>query len=321
MIIGIRLQLMPGYLSCLPKWFNSKNSSMTAAQKAYLQLHIAVLLFGFTAILGKMIQLSALVMVWWRVLITSLSLLLLINVFKLLRTLPRRQLLILMGIGTIVGLHWLAFYGAIKLSNASVGVLAMGSTSLFSAILEPLILKKKFNKLEIGLGLLIIPGMALVVNGIDFSMLTGLIVGVISALLAALFSILNKAQVDQLDALSITFVELSSACIFLGLVIIGSGLGNGAFPTMFPPHWSDWVYLLILALLCTTLGYVLSLTALKNLSAFISNLTMNLEPVYAIVLAWLLLNEDKEVSATFYWGALAIMVVVFSYPFLNKAKE
>lgn len=293
---------------------------MTTAQKAYLQLHFAVLLFGLTAILGKMIQLSALVLVWWRVLITSLSLMLLINVFKLLKTLPRRQLLILVGIGTIVGLHWLAFYGAIKLSNSSVGVLAMGSTSLFSAILEPLILKKKFNFLELGLGLLIIPGMALVVNGIDFSMVDGLVVGVIAALLAALFAILNKSQVANLDAMSITFVELSSACLFLGLVIVGSGMSNAGFPVMMPPHWSDWVYLLILALLCTTFAYVLSLNALKYLSAFTSNLTMNLEPVYAIVLAWLLLNEDKEVSSTFYWGAAVIMAVVFSYPLLSKVE-
>lgn len=290
---------------------------MTAAQKAYLQLHFAVLLFGLTAILGKMIQLSALVLVWWRVLITSLSLMLLINVFKLLKTLPRRQLLVLVGIGTIVGLHWLAFYGAIKLSNSSVGVLAMGSTSLFSAILEPLILKKKFNALELGLGLLIIPGMALVVNGIDFSMVDGLVVGVIAALLAALFAILNKSQVANLDAMSITFVELSSACLFLGLVILGSGLSNAGFPVIMPPHWSDWLYLLILALLCTTFAYVLSLNALKYLSAFTSNLTMNLEPVYAIVLAWLLLNEDKEVSSTFYWGAVVIMAVVFSYPLIK----
>lgn len=294
---------------------------MTAAQKAYLQLHFAVLLFGLTAILGKMIQLSALVLVWWRVLITSLSLMLLINVFKLLKTLPRRQLLVLVGIGTIVGLHWLAFYGAIKLSNSSVGVLAMGSTSLFSAILEPLILKKKFNALELGLGLLIIPGMALVVNGIDFSMVDGLVVGVIAALLAALFAILNKSQVANLDAMSITFVELSSACLFLGLVILGSGLSNAGFPVIMPPHWSDWLYLLILALLCTTFAYVLSLNALKYLSAFTSNLTMNLEPVYAIVLAWLLLNEDKEVSSTFYWGAVVIMAVVFSYPLLSKVEK
>lgn len=308
-------------LSCLPKCTKQGNSSMTAAQKAYLQLHLAVLLFGLTAILGKMIQLSALVLVWWRVLITSLSLMLLINVFKLLKTLPRRQLLILVGIGTIVGLHWLAFYGAIKLSNSSVGVLAMGSTSLFSAILEPLILKKKFNALELGLGLLIIPGMALVVNGIDFSMVDGLIVGVIAALLAALFAILNKSQVANLDAMSITFVELSSACLFLGLVIVGSGMSSVGFPVMLPPHWSDWLYLLILALLCTTFAYVLSLNALKHLSAFTSNLTMNLEPVYAIVLAWLLLNEDKEVSSTFYWGAAVIMAVVFSYPLLSRLEK
>jgi drug/metabolite transporter (DMT)-like permease len=294
---------------------------MNSTQKAYLQLHFAVLLFGLTAILGKLIQLSALVLVWWRVLITALSLMFLINTWQLLRTLPRRQLLILMGIGAIVGLHWLSFYGAIKLSNASIGVLAMGSTSFFSAILEPLLLRKKFKPLELALSMLIIPGMALVVNGIDFSMLSGLLVGLFSAFLAALFSILNKSQVDQLDSLSITFVELGSACLLLGLVILGSGVYQGALPLILPPHWTDWAYLLILALLCTTLGYVLALNALKQVSAFIANLTMNLEPVYAIVLAWLLLNEDQDLSANFYWGALVIMLVVFSHPFLSALKK
>jgi drug/metabolite transporter (DMT)-like permease len=294
---------------------------MSASQKAYLQLHFAVLLFGLTAILGKLIHLSALVLVWWRVLITALSLMLLINVFKLLRTLPRRQLLHLIAIGTIVGLHWLTFYGAIKLSNSSIGVLAMGSTSLFSALLEPILLRKKFNLLEVGLGLLIIPGMALVVNGIDFSMVDGLVVGMISALLASMFTILNKGQIAKLDSLSMTFIELSSACLFLGLVILGTSWYNGSFPVMVPPHWSDWGYLLVLALLCTTFAYVLALNSLKLLSAFTSNLTMNLEPVYAIVLAWLLLNEDKELDANFYWGAAVIMAVVFSYPVLYNLKQ
>jgi len=294
---------------------------MSAAQKAYLQLHFAVLLFGLTAILGKLIHLSALVLVWWRVLLTALSLMLLINMFKLLRTLPHRQLLHLIGIGTIVGLHWLTFYGAIKLSNSSIGVLAMGSTSLFSAVLEPILLRKKFNLLEIGLGLLIVPGMVLVVNGIDFSMVDGLVVGMISALLASMFTILNKAQIEKLDSLSITFIELSSACLFLGLVILGSSWYKGSFPVMVPPQWSDWGYLLVLALLCTTFAYVLALNSLKLLSAFTSNLTMNLEPVYAIVLAWLLLNENKELDANFYWGAVVIMAVVFSYPFLYKLEQ
>jgi drug/metabolite transporter (DMT)-like permease len=290
---------------------------MSATQKAYLQLHLAVLLFGFTAILGKWITLNALALVWWRVLLTSLSLLALVKIGTLLRDVPRRQILVLMGIGCIVGLHWVAFYGAIKLSNASIGVISMATTSLFSALLEPLILKRKFDWLEFGLSLLIIPGMLLVVNGIDVSMITGLLVGLFSAFLAALFTILNKSQVGKIEPLRITFVELGSATLFLSPLLLFNSLQNGT-ASFWPVDGLDWMYLLILVLLCTTLGYVLALNALKHLSAFTSNLTMNLEPVYGVVLAWILLQENKQVSPGFYWGAAMIMVVVFSYPFLKK---
>jgi drug/metabolite transporter (DMT)-like permease len=290
---------------------------MNATQKAYLQLHLAVLLFGFTAILGKWISLNALALVWWRVLLTSLSLLALVKIGTLFQDLSRRQMLVLMGIGCIVGSHWVAFYGAIKLSNASIGVISMATTSLFSALLEPLILKRKFDWLEFGLSLLIIPGMWLVVNGIDVSMITGLLVGLFSAFLAALFTILNKSQVGKVEPLRITFVELGSATLFLSPMLLFNGFQNG-FAGFWPLDGIDWMYLLILVLLCTTLGYVLALNALKHLSAFTSNLTMNLEPVYGVVLAWVLLQENKEMSPGFYWGAALIMVVVFSYPLLKK---
>jgi drug/metabolite transporter (DMT)-like permease len=216
-----------------------------------------------------------------------------------------------------VGSHWVAFYGAIKLSNASIGVISMATTSLFSALLEPLILKRKFDWLEFGLSLLIIPGMWLVVNGIDVSMITGLLVGLFSAFLAALFTILNKSQVGKVEPLRITFVELGSATLFLSPMLLFNGFQNG-FAGFWPLDGIDWMYLLILVLLCTTLGYVLALNALKHLSAFTSNLTMNLEPVYGVVLAWVLLQENKEMSPGFYWGAALIMVVVFSYPLLKK---
>jgi drug/metabolite transporter (DMT)-like permease len=290
--------------------------AMNETQRAYLELHIAVLLFGITAILGDLIQLSAVVIVWWRVLITSISLVFLIRVGKLFREMPRRLMLQYMGIGVIVALHWIAFYGSIKVANASIALICMATTSFFTALLEPWILKQKIKGYELALGLLIVPGMALIVNNIDLSLLNGLYIGLISAFLAALFATFNKKLVGQAGPMSITFLELGSAWLFLSIVL----------PFFFwktPeaqlwPKLSDWIYLLLLALLCTTLAYVLALRALNHISAFASNLTINLEPVYGIALAWLVLDDHKELTPAFYGGVAIILLAVFSYPFIRR---
>ncbi len=292
---------------------------MNPTRQAYINLHIAVLLFGFTAILGDLILLPAVVLVWWRVFITSISLLFLIQFGRNLHLLPKKLIGQYMGIGVIVGIHWITFFGAVKYSNASVCLVCMATTSFFTAILEPIILKQKIKKVEILLGLLIIPGMALIVRSLDFSMWTGVALGLTSALLAALFSIFNKKLVDQADPMSITFLELGSAWLSISLILPLYFYQNPE--TAFWPQQMDWVYLLILALLCTTLAYVLSLRALKYISAFASNLTVNLEPVYGIILAAVLLKENEELTEGFYWGCSIILLAVFCYPLLNRNKE
>ena len=293
---------------------------MKATNRAYLELHIAVFLFGFTAILGDLIQLSALALVWWRVLFTSVSLLFLIKARVLFRELPRRTLLAFMGIGILVAWHWLCFYGAIKWSNASIALVAMATTSFFTSLLEPLIMRQRLKWYELALGVFIIPGMLLIVNGIKMAMLDGLYLGLGAALLAALFATLNKKLIGQSSALNITFLELGSAWLFLSLVLpVYAALGFEAL--QFMPSISDVAYLLVLSLMCTTLAYVLALRALRHLSAFASNLAINLEPVYGIVLAWLILREDKELHPNFYWGVVIIVVAVFCYPLLRKWLE
>ena len=287
---------------------------MKQEQRAYLELHIAVLLFGFTAILGDLIQLSALVMVWWRMLLTSVSLLFLIRFGKQLRRLPRELVLKFMGIGVLVALHWVCFFGAIKLSNASITLICMATTSLFTAFLEPLLLKQRIKGVEIFLGAIIIPGMALVVNSTASDMLAGIVVGLLSAFLAALFATLNKKLVTRADPMSITFLELSSGWLFLSLLLPFLVSRE----TVFVPTLADLGYLLVLALLCTTLAYVLALRSLRHLSAFASNLTVNLEPVYGIALAWVLLQEHQELDPGFYRGVLVILGAVFSYPLIRR---
>ncbi|MFK8101809.1 MAG: DMT family transporter [Saprospiraceae bacterium] len=292
---------------------------MKAKQRAYLELHFAVLLFGLTAILGDLIHLSALLIVWWRVLITCISLFFLIRFGKFLREIPRKIVLQFMGIGVLVALHWLCFFGAVKYSNASICLVCMATTSFFTSFLEPLLLQQRIKWYEILLGLLIIPGMVLVVNNTELSMMAGIAVGLLSAFLAAVFSILNKKMVDQADPMSITFLELGSAWLFLSLLLPFYFYYNPE--ASFLPNQTDLGYLAILALLCTTLAYVLSLRALKHISAFASNLTINLEPVYGILLAYFILQENEELSNGFYYGVCIILIAVFSYPFLTRLFE
>lgn len=293
---------------------------MKNVTRAYIELHIAVFLFGFTAILGALIQLSALPLVWWRVLITSTSLFFMIKIRRLVQAIPRRALLQFMSIGWLVGLHWICFYGAIKLSNASVALIAMATTSFFTSFVEPLLLRQRVKWIEIALGILIIPGMILIVNSTELSKLNGLWVGLVAAFLAALFATLNKKLMTNYNVLDITFLELGSAWGFLTLLLaIYLFITPSALETMLPSR-QDWIYLIVLSLLCTNLAYVLALRALKHLSAFASNLTINLEPIYGMTLAWLLLGEDKELSSGFYWGGGIIVLAVLSYPLLKKLK-
>jgi len=163
---------------------------------------------------------------------------------------------------------------------------------------------------------MIIPGMCLIVNTVNSAMINGIYIGLLSALLAAIFSTLNKRLIDDADSYSITFLELGSAWIFISL-LVPVLIWNGK-EIQFWPVGTDWTYLLILALLCTTLAYILSLRALKYVSAFVANLTINLEPVYGILLAVILLNDYKELSPRFYVGVVLISAIVFSYPLIKK---
>lgn len=279
--------------------------------RAYLELHLAVFLWGFTAILGDVIELPALTLVWWRVLLTSLSLLAFVRAGKILKDMGRRQVLIFAALGCIVAVHWVTFYGAIKLANASVGLICMATTSLFSSIVEPLITGRRFLWYELLLGVLILPGIYLIVEGVAPSMTTGIIVGLISALLVAIFTSFNKKYVEAADPVRITFIELTAGTLFLTPLLPFAG-GD------FMPQPIDWFYLVILAIVCTAFTNFLFLRALKKLSAFAANLTVNLEPVYGICLAYFLLNDAEELTPTFYLGTGVILVAVFGYTGLKR---
>jgi drug/metabolite transporter (DMT)-like permease len=289
---------------------------MNNTQRAYLELHFAVLLYGFTAILGGLIDLSAIILVWWRIFITCSAILVYGNMFSRLKNIPRSVKFRLWGVGFIVATHWLAFFGSIKLANASVALVMFSTTSFQSSLLEPLLTRQRIKWYEVSLGIIIVPAMMFVVNGLSANMTMGVWAGLLSAFLAVLFSILNKKMIETADPLSITFLNLSGGWIWLS-VLLPFYFKIDATAKFMPTGW-DWVYLLILALVCTNLGYILGIRALRHLSAFTSNLTINLEPVYGIILAWLILKEDKQLNTSFYIGAGMIILAVLAYPFMKK---
>lgn len=222
-----------------------------------------------------------------------------------------------MGIGLLVGIHWLTFYGTIKMASASVALVSISTASFFTAIFEPIFTRKKIQILELGIGALMIPGMMIIFNDADTHLINGFLLGIVSAMFASLFSVLNKINIDHADNYTITFLELGSATIGIGIYLLVKHWLGDDFRFM-PPSLLDWGYILVLALVCTTLAYVLSLKAMEYLSAFDTNLAINLEPIYGMILAAVILKEHKNLNTSFYIGSAIIVLSVFLYPFLKK---
>lgn len=276
-------------------------------KKAFIQLHIAVLLAGLTGILGKLISLNEGLLVWYRLLLTAPSLWLL----ALLRgqdiRIGRRDLWRIFGIGGIAALHWVAFYGSIKYSNVSVSLLCFSAIGFFTALIEPLVMRHKVDVVELLLGLLVIAGICLIFQ-VNPHFKTGIVIGLVSALLGSLFPVLNKRILRRVSSENVTLYELSGGLLVLTLLM-------PVYLWLFPapsllPSPSDWGWLLILSWACTVLAFNLSMSALQKISAFTVNLSYNLEPVYGILLAFLLFREDKYLNGGFYIGFFLILLSI-----------
>ena len=291
---------------------------MPPITKARLQIHFCVLLWGFTAILGKLISLPALPLVWWRMLLVVIALLLMPKVWRGLRAMPTRLIWAYAGIGVLVSLHWLSFYAAIKLSNASVGATCIALGPVFLAFIEPWIAKRKFDPRELMIGVAVVPGVVMVVGGVPHDMRLGIAVGVLSALFVALFGSLNKRLVEHGDPLTVTCIELGTGTIFLTAL---APLLPHTGPAFVLPNLHDALLLLALSFGCTLLPFTLALVALRHMSAFGTQMVTNLEPVYAIVLAILLLGEQHELDRWFYAGVAVILAAVFVHPLLNRRQR
>lgn len=292
-----------------------------AVRPALIKLHIAVLLWGFTAVLGKLISYGSLNLVWHRMLLTAAVYLFVPGALRGLNAMTNRERLRFAGIGCIIALHWLTFYGSIKIGDSvSLALGCFGSVSLFTALLDPLIAKRPIHKGELLLGLLVLCGLVLIyfsrpddaAAAAVFLQAAG--VGILSAFLAALFSVLNKKYLPGHSTLSVSTLELGAGFVFLSLALPFISTSNFHW---IPEGW-DILWLLLLAIVCTNLAFFLGTDALHHVSAFTANLAVNLEPVYGIVFAAFFFKEYTSLNPLFYAGAAVIIASVLLQPTLMR---
>ncbi|OOQ56898.1 DMT family transporter [Mucilaginibacter pedocola] len=291
----------------------SENTQNSALNKNLIILHLTVFVWGFTGILGQLITVSAINLVWYRVGIAAISLFLYFNFSKKIFKVEPKTILKMALTGALVGGHWVLFFGSIKLSTVPVTLVCLSSITLFTAIFEPLINKKRISKMEIIAGVLIIIGIVLIFK-FETQYTKGIIAGLLSAVLAALFAIINSRFVKAHEAPVIAFYELSGAFFWITLYLtVTGGFANFALPKL-----TDIGYLVLLGTACTSLAYVAGVSVMRELSAFRVALITNLEPVYGIIMAFVFLGDRNRVTPGFWAGAIIILSTIFLFPFAQK---
>ncbi|MDB5022795.1 MAG: EamA family transporter [Mucilaginibacter sp.] len=281
--------------------------------KNLLILHFTVFIWGFTGILGKLITIPAVQLVWYRVLIASVSLFLYFNFNKTAFKVSRNTFLTLIFTGALVGGHWILFFLSIKLSTVSVSLVCLSSITLFTAVFEPLINKTRISKLEIIAGVLIIMGI-LIIFKFESQYTMGIIAGLTSAVFASLFSIINARQVKRHEAPVIAFYELAGAFAWISIFM---ALTHGFNRSMLLQH-ADIGYLFLLGTICTSLAYVAGVSVMRELSAFRVALITNLEPVYGIIMSFVFFGDMNKMTAGFWAGAVIILSTIFLFPVAKK---
>lgn len=278
-------------------------------KKAFLQLHIAVFLAGFTGILGRLITLNEGMIVWYRMLLTATTMWVLFGLMKKLQKIPLIDILKITGVGFIAAMHWVTFYGSIKYANVSVALVCFSSIGFFTALFEPLILKRRINKVELLLGLITLSGIYIIFH-FDTQYKTGIIIGIISAVLACLFPIFNREFLKRINVETMLTWQQTGGFLVLSILL---PFYLQKFPVdSFIPSWENLGWLLMLSWLCSVIAFQLSSNALKKLSAFTVNLTYNLEPVYGIILAFMVYRENQFLSKWFFvgFGIIAIALII-----------
>lgn len=287
---------------------------MEQYKKHLIHLHIIVFIYGFTAILGRLITLDAISLVWYRMLIAFVTLGLMLLTLKKRIDVSPKSLMVMVGIGFIVAFHWITFFHAIKISTISVALGCLASTTLFTSFLEPAIIRRRISVLEVLTGVVIIIGLYIIFQ-FEPDHFLGILTALLSAFLAALFTLLNKALVKKHHPVTISFYEMGGGFLAITLFMLVSGSFNAYFPI---PKENDLIYLLLLGIVCTSYAFMASVKVMKSLSAYTVVLTVNLEPVYGILMAFFMFGDTEKMSPGFYLGTLIVLSAVFLFPVLRK---
>ena len=282
--------------------------------KAFWLLHGIVFLWGFTGILGKLLPQEAIIIVWYRVVIASLTLALFLRIKKTSFQLQKHQILPVVAVGTVVALHWITFYYAIQKSTASLGILCLSTTTMHVVWLEPLLLKTPFHGRKLVFSLLVVLGVAFIARDFKGQLLVALQLGLFSALLAGVFSVSNAKLSQTIPSTLLSFYELATGGIIVSLVLLVSNKPLQAFALSL----TDGLWLLFLGIGCTSFAFVAAIYLVKLLGAYTVSLTINLEPVYTICLAAILLGEHQILSLEFYVGAAVIVAVLLLNAWWNR---
>ena len=285
--------------------------------KSYLHLHVIVFIWGFTAILGKLISLEALDLVWYRMLFASVIMTFVVLFNKEKIKVPFNVLIGFIVSGIIIAAHWLTFYQAIKVSNVSITLACLSTGAFFASILEPIFYKRKVIWYELLFGLIVVVGLGIIFN-VETKFKTGIYLAVTSAFLSALFSVINGKYAKEYDPNVISLYELSSGVFFLSIYLFFAGSFTPAF---FSLSVNDLIWLFLLSSICTAYAFSASVKVMKFLSPFTVMLTINLEPIYGIILALLIFKDGEEMSPLFYVGALIILATVIANGIVKSYKK
>lgn len=274
--------------------------------KSYLQLHFIVFIWGFTAILGELISIDALPLVWFRMTMAVFFIAFFVFFKKINVVIPRKVMFYFFLLGLVIALHWLTFFKAIKVSNVSVTLACLSTGAFFASFLEPILHKRKIIWYEVFFGLIVIFGLYIIFK-VEGNFYLGIILALISAFLSALFSVMNSKFAKMYSPSVISFYELFGGVLFFSIYLLFTQSFTTAFFTLQP---MDWVYLLILSSICTAYAFIASVEVMKFISPYTVMLTINLEPIYGIILAILIFKDKEKMSPEFYFGALLILFTV-----------
>jgi len=274
--------------------------------KHFLQLHLIVFIWGFTAILGALISIDSVPLVWYRMLLAVVFVFVYFVIKKRRFAIDRKSLFKFILTGVIIALHWIAFFEAIKVSTVSIALVAMSTGAFFTSLIEPIFFKRRISKIEIVLGLIVIAGLY-VIFSFESQYYLGILYALAASLLSAVFSVLNGLFVKKNDAEVISFYQLLFGAGFVTLFLFLTDSFSVEFFTLTS---SDWFYLIILSSICTAYAFVMSIKVMKYLTPYTVILTMNLEPVYAIILALLIFGDKEKMNPEFYYGAFIVLFVV-----------